>query len=248
MEIKLLLLVVCARSSALSIPRHSSSRPAARWRSARCSSSTTVNADSLPELLTLAEVEAAASRVGCTLNIKAVGPTYRIELLWDDGNRLPAPPVQTLGYNDEPPPPPSLLAYSNGFTQPGGVAHLETIEVRKFTGFWARRRARGAERYAATRPLKPGLLVSLAVACWIRERGAFGNARAQLLAVRDDERQHGALVRFYRRLGFVPLREVGSDLRSLADRVAWGGDGTIMEIDVDGIRRRYAGKVRSLGR
>ena len=37
-------------------------------------------------------------------------------------------------------------------------------------------------------------------------------------------------VTFYRRLGFRPMREVGSDLRSVADRVVWGGDGTIMEV------------------
>jgi hypothetical protein len=198
-------------------------------------------------LLTLDEVESAARRVGCTLKVDATGPVYRVELLWDDGKQLPAPQIQTLGYNDDKPPPPELLGYSDGFTQPTGVTHLETIEVRKFTGFWARKKERGAKRYAASRKLQPGLLVSLAVACWVREKGAFGNPRAQLLCIRDDERQHRSLIRFYRKLGFRPLREVGSDLGSIADRVVWGGEGTIMEVELDFLRKRFADSVRALG-
>jgi hypothetical protein len=198
-------------------------------------------------LLTLAEVEAAAARVGCELVVKATGPAYRIELLWEAGKTLPSPPVQTLGYNDDAPPPPELLGYSDGFTQPTGVTHLETIEVRRYTGFWARRREAGARRYAATRRLAPGLLVSLASACWIREKGPFGNERAQLLCIRDDERQHRSLVRYYRRIGFKTIREVGSDLRSVADRVVWGGEGTLMELDIDAMRRAFAPQVRKMG-
>ena len=202
----------------------------------------------LDEPVTLAEVEEAARRLGCELRTSATGPAYRVELLWTKGRELPSPPVQTLGYNDDVPPPPELLGYSDGFTQPTGITHLETIEIRKFTGFWARRKERGALRYAAARRLKPGLLVSMGTACWIRERAAFSNARAQLLCVRDDERQHRSLVRYYRRLGFIPLREVGSDLKSLADRVLWGAEGTLMEIDIDAMRRLYAPSIRALGR
>ena len=197
--------------------------------------------------LSFEEVEAAARRLGCEIKAASTGPAYRVELLWDGGKALPSPRVQTLGYNDDKPPPANLLGYSDGFTQPTGVAHLETIEVRKFTGFWARRREAGARRYEAARRLQPGLLVSLATACWIREQGAFGNTRAQLLCIRDDERQHRSLVRFYRRLGFRTLREVGDDIKSIPDRLVWGGDGTIMEIDIERMLRAYAGAVRSLG-
>ena len=199
-------------------------------------------------LLAFDEVEAAARRLGCEIVAKATGPAYRIELTgWESGKALPAPRVVSLGYNDDEMPPPELLGYSDGFTQPTGVTHLETIEVRKFTGYWARKKERGAERYAAARRLSPGMLVSVATACWIRERAPFGNTRAQLLCIRDDARQHRSLVRFYRRLGFTALREVGSDLRSIGDRVVWGGDGTIMEIELDAVRRRFGPAVRALG-
>ena len=187
--------------------------------------------------LSLSEVEDAARRIGCQLVVKATGPVYKIELLWDEGQKYPAPRVQMLGYNDEPLPPPELLGYSTGFTQPTGIVHLETIEVRKFTGFWARKTQRGGERYAAVRSLNPGLLVGAAVVCWCRENDPFGGRRAHLLCIRDDERQHKALVRYYRKLGFTPLREVRSDLRDMADRVVWGGEGTLMELDLGEHRR-----------
>ena len=152
-----------------------------------------------------------------------------------------------LGYNDEEPPAPELLGYSDGFTQPTGVVHLETIEVRKYTGFWARKKPKGAARYDAARRLSPGVLVAGAVACWIRERDPFKCRSMQLLAIRDDERQHRALVRFYRRLGFAPLREIGGDLRSVADRLVWGGDGLLMEMQVADYLARAGPAIRALG-
>ena len=53
----------------------------------------------------------------------------------------------------------------------------------------------------------------------------------------DDERQQRSLIRFYRRLGFRTLREIGPGLSSVPDRVVWGGEGTIMEIDIDVMRK-----------
>ena len=199
-------------------------------------------------LLTLAEVEAAAKRLGCELSIKATGPTYRIELLWDGGRALPNPKVQQLGYNDEPDPPPELLGYSNGFSQPTGAVHLEAIEVRRYTGFWSRKKAAGAARYDAVKKLSPGLLLAGAVSPWVNECDPFKCATYQLMAIRDDERQHRSLVRFYRRLGFTPLREVGTDFRSIADRVVWGGDGLIMEMNVKDYLRKHGDAIRALGR
>jgi len=188
-------------------------------------------------LLTLAEVEDAAREVGCEIKINAVGPKFRLELLWEGGKALPAPRIQTLGYQDDSPPPPELLGYCDGFTQPSGATHLEAIEIRKYTGFWARKKESGAKRYAATKPLQPGILLAYGTACWIREKGPFSNAKAQLLCIKDDERQQRSLIRFYRRLGFEKLREIGSGLQSVPDRIVWGGEGTVMEIDVDVMRQ-----------
>ena len=52
--------------------------------------------------------------------------------------------------------------------------------------------------------------------------------RAQLLAIFDDEKQHKTLVRYYRKLGFAEMRDVGDDWRGLADRAVWGGVGALL--------------------
>mmetsp|Transcript_18404 Transcript_18404/g.54510 ORF Transcript_18404/g.54510 Transcript_18404/m.54510 type:complete len:195 (+) Transcript_18404:208-792(+) len=72
--------------------------------------------------------------------------------------------------------------------------------------------------------------------------------RAQLLAIYDEPRQHATLVRYYRRLGFAALREVGDGAGSFGDQLAWGGVGTLMETDVSAFRRRWGASVRRLGR
>ena len=49
----------------------------------------------------------------------------------------------------------------------------------------------------------------------------------------DDPKQHRTLVRYYRRLGFSPLREVDDGLGSFADSLVWGGAGMIMDVSVE---------------
>ncbi|EOD41292.1 hypothetical protein EMIHUDRAFT_199585 [Emiliania huxleyi CCMP1516] len=133
---------------------------------------------------------------------------------------------------------PSLLGYSDGFTLPTGV--------RRYSGYWSRSRLnRDGRRYAAVPKLDQhglGLLLSVGVACLLLER------RAQLLAIYDEPRQHATLVRYYRRLGFAALREVGDGAGSFGDQLAWGGVGTLMETDVSAFRRRWGASVRRLGR
>ena len=199
-------------------------------------------------LVTLAEVKAAAARIGCDLKVSAVGPAYRIELNWAEGAATPVPAwAAAIGRTDDDgAPPPELLGYSDGFTQPTGCVHLESIQVRSFSGYWARRSRRNASRDASRYEVAPrtaGMLVCLGVASWVREEGPFGCGKMQLLAVRDDERQYRTLVRYYRRLGFKPLREVGDGIMSIGDRVAWGGDGMLMEMGVEDYLRRHGPKL-----
>ena len=65
-----------------------------------------------------------------------------------------------------------------------------------------------------------GLLLGGAAACFGRELGA---GRAELLAIYDDARQHQILVRYYKRLGFSEVRDVGDDLSSFGDRLVGSG-------------------------
>jgi len=124
--------------------------------------------------------------------------------------------------------------------------------VRRYSGYWSRSRLnRDGRRYAAVPKLDQhglGLLLSVGVACLLLERCPFRNTRAQLLAIYDEPRQHATLVRYYRRLGFAALREVGDGAGSFGDQLAWGGVGTLMETDVSAFRRRWGASVRRLGR
>ena len=52
--------------------------------------------------------------------------------------------------------------------------------------------------------------------------------RSRLLAIRDDERQHRRLVRYFKQRGFEPVREVQAALWDLPLRMVWGGAGALM--------------------
>ncbi|CAE7307466.1 pgk-1 [Symbiodinium necroappetens] len=158
-------------------------------------------------LLTTAELLRAAKRLNVELRENVAGPWYQIEL-WS-GDRQ--------------------LGKTSGWAQPWGSLHLETIEVRKFTGYWVAKPARGGEaptspedqaameaeekkRYADVAKVARwfGLLLSMAIACWNRERSPFFCKEAFLLAIYDEDKQHERLVRYYKGLGFKVIKDAES--------------------------------------
>ncbi|WP_320677071.1 hypothetical protein [Prochlorococcus sp. MIT 1300] len=52
--------------------------------------------------------------------------------------------------------------------------------------------------------------------------------KARLLAICDSEKKHYALTRYFRRRGFISVKEVGSSLLDLPIRMVWGGSGNLM--------------------
>ena len=77
-------------------------------------------------------------------------------------------------------------------------------------------------------PQTPGVgaLIWAATFAWALE--ATPCRRARLLAIRDHDQQHRRLVRYFRRLGFEPIREVGAAAADLPLRLVWGGAGLLM--------------------
>ncbi|MFM7266340.1 MAG: hypothetical protein ACKOZW_12280, partial [Cyanobium sp.] len=71
-----------------------------------------------------------------------------------------------------------------------------------------------------------GPLLWAATFAWALE--ATPCRRATLLAIRDDDAQHRRLVRYFRQLGFEPLRPIGARLADLPTRLVWGGAGLLM--------------------
>lgn len=229
--------------------------------------------DALPEMA-YDEVIAAAAYWGCKLDMKVLGPAYRVELRkstwrrtgYKEGDYVNLETGETSAEMPEALAPTrefggvvgdtddvimledrDLVGYTNGFVQPGGLLHLDTMQIRRFSGYWTKRKGyRGLDKDPKSTP-NPGtyglgLLLGGMAACFGREQGAD---RAQLLAIFDDPRQHQILVRYYRRLGFSELRDVGDELGSLGDRLTWGGVGKLMETDLSKWVKKFAPVIRN---
>ena len=74
-----------------------------------------------------------------------------------------------------------------------------------------------------------GALIWAATFAWALEATPCRHAR--LLAIRDSEAQHRRLVRYFKRLGFEPIQEVGAAASDLPLRLIWGGAGLLMRGD-----------------
>lgn len=124
--------------------------------------------------------------------------------------------------------PPLLLGELKGWCLPlADGLRLDTMRVQ-------------GERTAAVGPL-----IWAATFAWALEETPCRSAR--LLAIRDGERQHRRLRRYFRRLGFRPLRELGGGPLDLAPRLLWGGAGLLMQGDCDeGLQRsaRWLASIR----
>ena len=74
-----------------------------------------------------------------------------------------------------------------------------------------------------------GALIWAATFAWALETTPCRSAR--LLAIRDQDQQHRRLVRYFKRLGFEPIRDVGAAAVDLPLRLVWGGAGLLMRGD-----------------
>jgi len=74
-----------------------------------------------------------------------------------------------------------------------------------------------------------GALIWSATFAWALETTPCRSAR--LLAIRDNDQQHRRLVRYFRRLGFTAIRDVGAAATDLPLRLVWGGAGLLMSGD-----------------
>lgn len=188
-----------------------------------------------PPPLQMAEVLAAAKRLGLEMKEQNTGPSYRLEL-----------------YNGE-----EALGHTTGWWQPTGVLHLETIEVRRFTGYWTKGKKgaaspaqdSGDKRYANVAQVARwlGLLLAAGVACWNREQAPTFCAKAKLMAIKDEDKQHSRLVRYYKSLGFRITKSADEVKSNMFDQVFWGGEGTMMEVGAEEFMNKWAPVIRTLG-
>ncbi|MEX1317926.1 MAG: hypothetical protein AB1Z22_12490 [Synechococcaceae cyanobacterium] len=121
-----------------------------------------------------------------------------------------------------------------------GVARSQPLALLGELKGWALPSAAGLRldtmRVQGERTAAVGSLIWAATFAWALE--ATPCRRARLLAIRDDACQHRRLVRYFRRVGFTPLRDLGGGVADLAPRLLWGGAGLLMEGDcAEGLRR-----------
>ncbi len=118
-----------------------------------------------------------------------------------------------------------LLGELKGWSIPiGSGLHLDTMRVQ------------------GTQTQGVGDLIWAATFAWALEQTPC--RRAQILAIRDNEQQHRKLLRYFRKLGFSPSRELGAGLLDLPLRIVWGGSGLLMMADC---AEGYAISIRRLG-
>jgi len=105
---------------------------------------------------------------------------------------------------------------------------------------WAYNAEKGLQldtmRVIPSRSVGVGDLIWAATMAWTLENTPCRQAR--LLAIRDDERQHRRLKRYFEQRGFNTVREVESALWDLPLRMIWGGAGALMTGTVETVLHR----------
>ena len=105
---------------------------------------------------------------------------------------------------------------------------------------WAYNAEKGLQldtmRVSPSRSVGVGELIWAATRAWALENTPCRQAR--LLAIRDDERQHRRLKRYFEQRGFNTVREVESALWDLPLRMIWGGAGALMTGTVETVLHR----------
>ncbi len=83
---------------------------------------------------------------------------------------------------------------------------------------------------------KVGDMLWAATMAWALEETPCRSAR--LLAIYDENNQHKALQRYFRRRGFKKVRDIGSSPLDLPLRLVWGGAGAFMVGDCEEVLDR----------
>lgn len=129
-----------------------------------------------------------------------------------------------------------LVGYVAGYVIPTmRMAHCDSYQVRPESG---RRLADHAEGLFT---MGIGRWLLLAFLARLQDQGVklcYG------LAIKDSRKQHEKLVAYFERMGARPVRVVGSRISDLGDRLIWGGEGLIMEVDVDRTLSRWRRRIR----
>uniref|UniRef100_A0A6T8JDT5 Uncharacterized protein n=1 Tax=Hemiselmis andersenii TaxID=464988 RepID=A0A6T8JDT5_HEMAN len=183
-------------------------------------------------IFTCEEVEEAANQCGMTISINFLGPYYRAVI-----RTLPAPGKEK--------------GKAVGFTTGTMILDLlrqDTMRVSSVNNgnLVSRERLRKLKAERDWRvPTVYG--VSLILGAYV---GAYafdkGCKTAELLAIKDDERQHAVLVRHYQRLGLKVVKILNNDIVCVPDKLIWGGEGSLMSVDIQTFLEKHTAEINRL--
>jgi len=182
----------------------------------------------------LDEIEAAARSAGFTITMTNMGPLYRAIL-----RIAPKPGEEGKG---------KAIGYTNGALVPPllrqDTMQISFVNTGNPNSMTKEKRVSVEERgFTSNSVYGLSLLLGAYAMRYAYDRGC---RRAELLAIKDNEKQEKVLRRHYRRLGFREVREVTDDIFCVPDRLLWGGIGTLMEVDVEECMAEHTAEVRSL--
>eukprot|EP00241_Pyramimonas_parkeae_P011055 CAMPEP_0114229848 /NCGR_PEP_ID=MMETSP0058-20121206/3140_1 /TAXON_ID=36894 /ORGANISM="Pyramimonas parkeae, CCMP726" /LENGTH=236 /DNA_ID=CAMNT_0001340979 /DNA_START=8 /DNA_END=718 /DNA_ORIENTATION=- len=216
------------------------------WRSGRLPSNTLVN--SIPvnssglvckavtakdNFITVDQIKSAADDRGMALSMTTAGPFFKVQC------RHSAIPVDEGDDRDA-----DLVGEATGFTAPWfGILHLDQLRVfNSKIKKLAKTESVVNSQVSIQTTFGVGLLVG---ALAVKYAYDCGCTKAELLAIKDDDRWHARLVRYYSRLGFHAVREVGDNgLSDLPHLLVWGGAGTRMDADIELLIERWSNALR----
>mmetsp|Transcript_12666 Transcript_12666/g.16534 ORF Transcript_12666/g.16534 Transcript_12666/m.16534 type:complete len:224 (+) Transcript_12666:133-804(+) len=158
-----------------------------------------------------------AEKGGVKLSINTLGPAYRA--------------VARASHNET-----LVIGYCEGFVRPtGNILHLDKMEV--FKKSLIKCREENPDEFTGGGTV---FGVGLLLGCLCLTHGLEnGCTMAEFLAIDDENFQHKRLVRHYKRLGLNVVRYVGDDLKSIPDRLIWGGCGTLMEEKIQTLMEKW---------
>ena len=176
---------------------------------------------STSSIFTLSDIHHYAELCGLQLKVQPTGPFLRLEA-------YPISDSESIGY---------LTAFIRPW--PLGMFQLDTIQVQN------RRQTLGFSRKSTVNLEGPGIsfIMGSYALRWAHERGC---RTTQLLAVKDSEEMHQVLVRLYGSFGFRVVKELTDSMDSVPDRLVWGAEGTLMEMDIDAFLNEWSPKLRKL--
>ena len=186
------------------------------------------------DIATLDEIEAAARSAGFTFTQTNMGPLYRVIL-----RLVPEPGEDGKG---------KAIGYTNGALTPPllrqDTMQISFVNTGNPNSMTNEKRVSVEERgFRSNSIYGLSLLLGAYAMRWAYDNGC---RRAELLAIKDNERQAKVLRRHYSRLGFRAVREVTDDITCVPDRMLWGGIGTLMEVDMAECLEKHTSELRSL--